>query len=136
MHKPSTCQADICPLPAMCVARRHAAAAPHTHCVPAHVRAHTWAWAVLGMQIRSSSGMREEVCLPPDFERLLEANAPDMELHEFAREMQTLDVLLWHYVAAVDEQGASGGALSAAGSSCGYVSAVGAGSSAAAAAGG
>lgn len=66
--------------------------------------------------------MAEEVCLPPDFSRLLEVNAPDMELHEFAREMQTLDVLLWHFIALVDDR-EQGLGLTTVGGSCGYVSA-------------
>lgn len=78
-----------------------------------------WAVALADGPIRSSAELGDAVALPLDYDTMLLRNQYDMDLYDFARELQAADSLLWSFVAVADEQlGLSNGSSGA----CGYVS--------------
>eukprot|EP00198_Chlamydomonas_reinhardtii_P005334 XP_001694670.1 hypothetical protein CHLREDRAFT_148896 [Chlamydomonas reinhardtii] len=79
-----------------------------------------WAQALRDDVIRSSAELGDAVALPIDYTTMLERNAPDVEVYNFAREMQALDTLLWNFVSIADAQLGGGSNLSS--DKCGYVS--------------
>ncbi|GAX84436.1 hypothetical protein CEUSTIGMA_g11856.t1 [Chlamydomonas eustigma] len=62
-----------------------------------------WQHSIIDDKIRSSSELKEDVSMPLDFEKMIEHNAPDVKLHQFAEQLQVLDVLLFKFIKLADD---------------------------------